>query len=650
LSSILLSPGDRRGGVIPAAARCGAALLAAALLALGTAHGAAGGGASCLGRTPTITGTGSGDTLTGTSGQDVIAGLGGDDVIRGRGGRDRICGGQGQDALIGEAGKDRLSGQPGGDVLRGGAGADVLLGGPGVDACYPGDAAGSESSCEPLAAEVCTTPGNLLRRTALGTYPNRSGDIQVIANAPDFMGSQTSHSGSWDYLQHVPMFLYGPGYIESQPPVDRPVTMASLAPTVADLVGHGFEGAKPPLHEALVPEGERPGPPKLVVTLVWDSAGRNVLARWPGQWSMLKNLKPDGTWYDRAFVGSSPSDTPPIHATMGTGVYPSTHGIVDITQTVGGQMKSSFASGPKLLEAPTLGDVYDPSTGNDALVGAVASIPGHLGMIGHGSFRENGDADVAVLKSRQPGAWWGLSPGLKRYYRFPPYVQDVKGFSKDKHRLDARDGKLDGRWRDNNIEALDGGFDTPARLWFETRVIEKVIRQEGFGDDAVTDLLYLNYKVIDVVGHKFTMNSKEMKDSLAIQDKELGVLMDLLDEVVGAGDWVLALTADHASQPKPSVSGANVFSMPRMRDLLTARFDAPGGPALIMAVRPTQVFLRETALKPGTSLAEVARFVSRLKVKALVEGSVPAGEAGRRAFDAALPATWLDQLGCVPDP
>lgn len=640
----------RRGAPASATARAGVAVAGALLLALGTVHDATGGAASCLGRQPTITGTGNADTLTGTAGPDVIVGLGGEDVVRGRGGGDRICGGQGQDTLIGEAAKDRLSGQGGGDVLRGGAGADVLLGGSGIDACYPGGRAGSESACEPLAAEVCGTPGTLLRRTALGTYPNRSGDIQVIANAPDFMGSPTSHSGSWDYLQHVPLFLYGPGHIEARPPVHRPVTMASLAPTLADLVGHGFEGAKPPLHEALVPEGERPGAPRLVVTLVWDSAGRNVLARWPGQWPVLKQLKPDGTWYDRASVGSSPSDTPPIHATMGTGVYPSTHGIVDLAQKVGGQMKGSFSTGPKLLEAPTLADVYDPTTGNDALVGTVASVPGHLGMIGHGSFRENGDADVAVLKSRSPGEWWGLSPTLKRFYRFPPYVRDVEGFSKDKHRLDARDGKLDGRWRDNSIESLDGGFDTPARTWFESRVIERVIRQEGFGDDSVTDLLYLNYKIIDVVGHRFTMNSKEMKDSLAIQDKELQLLLELLDELVGEGNWVLALTADHASQPKPSVSGSNVLSPARMRELLTARFDAPGGSPLIMDLRPTQVFLRQSELKPGSSLVDVARFVGRLKVRALVEASVPPGEAGKRAFDAALPATWLRQLGCVPEP
>lgn len=641
---------EGRSGSAAAAARGSILGLLALLLAALALPAAGGSGGSCLGHPATIAGTGQSDTINGTAGPDVIVGLGGADVIHGRGGADRVCGGEGQDILTGDAAIDRLSGQKGGDVLRGGAAADVLLGGPGIDACYPGDNQGSASSCSPLAADICQVSGKLLRRVNAGTYPVRSGDLQVIADAPDFMGSQTSHSGPWDYLQHVPLFLYGPGYIEAQGSVDRPVTLASLAPTLANLVGHDFPAPKPPLEEALVPEGDRPGPPKLVVTLVWDSAGRNVLARWPGQWGVLKNLKPQGTWYDRAFVGSSPSDTPPIHATMGTGVYPNTHGIVDVTQRVGGEMRSSFATGPQNLEAPSLGDLYDPSTGNDALVGAVASIPGHLGMIGHGTFRPGGDADVAVLKSHQPGQWWGLSPAIGRYYRFPPYVQDVKGFVADKHRLDVRDGTANGKWRDNSIAALDNGFDTPARIWFETRVIEKVIKEEGFGQDAVPDLLYLNYKVIDVVGHAFTMNSKEMKDSVAIQDKELGVLKGILNEVVGPGNWVLALTADHASQPKPSVSGANVISMPTLRDRLTARFDAPGGPGLVLLVRPTQVWIRESALKPGVSLPDVARYVGNLKLKTVVDAPVPAGEANQRAFDTALPASWLSQLGCVPEP
>lgn len=279
---------------------------------------------------------------------------------------------------------------------------------------------------------------------------------------PDILGSPTSHSGPWKYVQHVPLFLYGPGYIEPQGRVDRPVTVAGLVPTMGELLGFDSPGQEQVLHEALIPAAERPVAPKLIVVLVWDSAGRNVLKTHSGSWPVLEGLIPHGTWYDEAVVGSSPSDTPPIHTTIGTGVYPKTHGIIDLMMEIGSQMTGPFRSGPQHMESLSLGDEYDPSTGNDAKVGMVASVPGHLGMIGHGTFRNGGDADVAVLKSRNPGEWWGLPSNLDRYYRFPGYVHDVVGFKQDKRRLDVRDGNVNGKWRDNLIKALDGGFDTPA--------------------------------------------------------------------------------------------------------------------------------------------------------------------------------------------
>jgi hypothetical protein len=79
---------------------------------------------SCLGRAPTIEGTGRRDIIRGTPGSDVIfAGLG-NDVIRGRGGRDRICGAGGDDEMIGGGGNDRMDGGPDADEFNGGAGRD----------------------------------------------------------------------------------------------------------------------------------------------------------------------------------------------------------------------------------------------------------------------------------------------------------------------------------------------------------------------------------------------------------------------------------------------------------------------------------------------------------------------------------------------
>ena len=59
--------------------------------------------------------------------------------------------------------------------------------------------------------------------------------------------------------------------------------------------------------------------PGVPVTLVWDAGGRDVLDEWEHEWPYLHSLIPQGTWFENATIGSAPSDTPPIHGTIGTG-------------------------------------------------------------------------------------------------------------------------------------------------------------------------------------------------------------------------------------------------------------------------------------------------------------------------------------------
>ena len=80
--------------------------------------------------------------------------------------------------------------------------------------------------------------------------------------------------GPWDYIQTVPMLWYGPGIVAAQGEVDRPVTVAGIAPTAAQILK--FDGFRAPdgqpMTEALLPDAER-DVPKLLVTMVWDAGG-----------------------------------------------------------------------------------------------------------------------------------------------------------------------------------------------------------------------------------------------------------------------------------------------------------------------------------------------------------------------------------------
>src|SRR5262249_49109684 len=150
------------------------------------------------------------------------------------------------------------------------------------------------------------------------------------------------------------------------------------------------------------------------------------------------------------------------------------------------------------------------------------------------------------------------------------------GFQKDVDAVDRADGRSDGKWRDNSIDQLLQGFDTPARIPYQERVLESIVRHEGFGPDDVPDLLYANFKEIDYISHIWTMNSPEMDDAVRAQDAALKRLVTFLNDQVGQGQWAMVLTADHGAIPDPKISGGFQISTTPIGAGLNAAFDTDG--------------------------------------------------------------------------
>ncbi len=73
----------------------------------------------------------------------------------------------------------------------------------------------------------------------------------------------------------------------------------------------------------------------------------------------------------------------------------------------------------------------------------------------------------------------------------------------------------------------------------------------GLGKDAVTDYLGLSFSQTDAVGHEYGPLSREQLANLLHLDGVLGELMTLLDQEVGEGRWVMALSADHGALTVP---------------------------------------------------------------------------------------------------
>jgi hypothetical protein len=524
-----------------------------------------------------------------------------------------------------------------------------------------GSPSGSAGTITPVAGTfrraACSLPHDQLVRVWRGTDPDRSGQIVIVPQEPNFVGSNFPHSGPWDYLQDVPLLFYGPGVIPAIGSIDRAVTSASIAPTEAKLLDFpGFH----PLDGRALPEIPSPAtPPRLLVTLVWDAAGRSVLDTWRTQWPYLKSLIPEGVWYEHASVGSSPSITPATHATIGTGDYPMHTGQVDAEFRQGTNLVRSGSLGPSLLMEPTLADLYDRAMGNRPLVGGLASVTWHLNMEGHGSMWGGGDKDFAVLRTPtgggnegSEGTSWNLPKQEVPYFSFPSYVNDLPSLSTYTPALDRADGKIDGKWGQDSIAQLENGWATPARVPYQTRMIEEVIRREGFGVDEVPDLLFINYKIIDHISHLFSTNSPEMRDTLKWQDAGLRDLVDFLNVQVGVGRWAMVVTADHGAQFAPRVSGAFQVTPGQLEGDLKAAFPSGTGTPVILAVRTSYIFVnRGSMLTNGDTLEQISQFLlDYTKAQGAANpDTVAAAERDDRVFAAAFPASILPNLRCLPE-
>jgi hypothetical protein len=513
-----------------------------------------------------------------------------------------------------------------------------------------------------LAAKACAqVPVPHLVRAARGWEEDRGAEITWFPKEPDFVGLGLPHDGPWDYIQRVPMFWYGPGVIPANGRVDDTATLADIAPTMAELLRFPFEAPDGRVMRAAIgPEvgGEGYEPPKLLITWVWDAAGIDVLEEHRGAWPYLESLIPEGTWYENAFVGSSPASTAQAHATIGTGAFPATHGLVSKRMRVGGQIVTPWQFGGMFWPLPTLADLYDLANGNRPVVGLAGTVDIHFGMLGHGSLWNGGDRDIVLTRQvvgdtiAEEGFEWNLRHEYLPYYRLAGYANDVPGFERIKEELDRRDGQLDGRWRDNDIEQLLRGFDTPARTPYQQAVVETVIERERFGRDDLTDLLYLNYKEIDYVSHVWSMNSPEMEDAVAYQDAALERMVSFLNETVGEGEWAMVITADHSSMPDPAVSGGFQASTTSLSILLNQRFDGDGDDDHVVdSVQPSQLFVDEAELaEHGHTLDDVARYVMTLTKAQLAGGFTPEpGTEQEIAIPVAIPSTLFRDLPCLPE-
>jgi hypothetical protein len=344
--------------------------------------------------------------------------------------------------------------------------------------------------------------------------------------------------------------------------------------------------------------------PRLAVLIIFDQMRGDYLIRWQELFGQggFKRLQAEGTWFQNCHYPYAHTVTATGHASLGTGAWPSGHGIVanEWYDRASGKTVASvesdryrpvpppsrpqkgrqpFGAAPTRLLLPTLGDALKEATGGKSRV---------IGL----SLKDRA-AILPVGKKADAAYWYSTSAGAfvtSTYYRekLHPWVADYNRrkpadvwFDRDWTRLYPRldydkyngpddvkaewTGYMQGR---TFPHSMTGGLFRPGKLYYQAignspygndlllGLVKMAIESEKLGQHESPDFLAVSFSSNDLVGHSYGPDSHEVLDITLRSDLIVRELLDHLDAKVGKGKYVLAVSADHGICPLPEVARA----------------------------------------------------------------------------------------------
>ena len=314
-----------------------------------------------------------------------------------------------------------------------------------------------------------------------------------------------------------------------------------------------------------------------MVLIIVDQFRGDYLDRFSSLWTGgLRRLLDEGVVFADAHHRHSMTLTATGHATLATGCHPSRHGIISnywvdpvLRRRVYSVEDQKHGVSPANLKVPTLGDWLKQRSRRSRVFAASGKDRSAVLMAGRdadaafwyddGEWRSNGyyggaevgwldDFNDEGLADEQFGKAWRPLPvsaeqlaavGIEGVDLGPlrpgfPYTYGGLSVAPNEHFYSQLYGKP---WLDEYL----------------TRFAERLIAEEGLGDDGWTDLLALSYSALDSAGHSFGPDSPEVLDVLLRVDRRLGELLEFVDERIGLDNVIVALSSDHGVAPMPEL-------------------------------------------------------------------------------------------------
>jgi len=376
----------------------------------------------------------------------------------------------------------------------------------------------------------------------------------------------------------------------------------------------------------LAPARPRPAAsPRLVVLVAVDQMIPEQLERLaPHLDGGLGRFVTAGRVWPAAELRHAATETGPGHATLGTGVLPSRHGIVGNAyyDRAAGSWRYCAQDDEALLLAPG-GAIRDAAPGGPS--GANLLVPGFAERLrdafpGSRSVAIAGkDRAATLMAGRRPdrALWWdrragGFTSSSAYEAELPDWVLawnagwtaradghlwepcfegDLEGTGTapdDRpgeaalgvagHVFPYRAPALGQDPEPIRLQALAGFvYASPLVDRFVVDLAIEALERLDLGADGAVDLLALSLSACDTVGHRSGPYSRETTDVILRADDELERLFTRLDERLGPGGWIAALSSDHGVLELPEalaergVGARRIFSNEVRRSLAAVR-------------------------------------------------------------------------------
>ena len=367
-----------------------------------------------------------------------------------------------------------------------------------------------------------------------------------------------------------------------------------------------------PLLAAIALQAQAPRPvappaaikPKLVVLISVDQMRGDYVDRFRHQWSKgLHRLVAEGAWFRQADYPYYTTVTCAGHASISTGTVPAVHGMVANSWAVQnnsrivsctddesqklisyGSPVSGVGHSAANLMSPTLADEMRSQTWPAArVVGISLKARSAINLSGH-------KPDAVIWLDEGDGGWvtstafaQATSPFFADYIAKHPMSEQLgrtweRALPKERYLFEySKEFRrrtphittefphiTKGRGDEVGGAITDAWEASPYSDAYLNGLAFSAIDAMKLGRGAGTDFLGISFSALDLTGHSYGPASHEVQDVLINLDAQVGLLLDKLDRDLGAGNYVVGLSADHGSSPIPERLKAEGFDAGRI--------------------------------------------------------------------------------------